>query len=502
MGVREAQPLFIRLAIAIMTIMEALGIRIIERMAQLHSLDASQLSPDINLFRAQYQREIPPHYQGNALTRSMIDVNIILVSQGMLFTPRSTISSFQGFFYTLRKANPALFQRILSPSGTAKVASGNLTTPIKEIAAMNLAGQTLPGDAQMYGWEALEQEARQTGLRLQLLFQGNGLYFNRGSVLFDGENVLAYPDMFLADWLKMDGDAHAAQRIAVSEPSLKRPLLFFLTNADSGMEAFVHEFLPDETYGQGMARLQDIFRRRGVRSALAASPPLVIPDREGSPLYLTLSEVLGRYHANDVRHSLYCPYECAVLLSPELGRAQCLQPEHLARAVSENDNASVTVQLAETLNYFNRADLKNVLNRKGYAGRFAFKTFAGSDFLSIRPLEGVYSHLVPFLTRGGVFGLLQTSGTRGNITGNDGPTLLQLSAILQDLNCQPPFEYDPIIAAASGSQGNDVPNLVCRSRTGKPGLLVELTPVAALDEKMSLRGVVTTPRVGIATLGA
>jgi hypothetical protein len=65
------------------------------------------------------------------------------------------------------------------------------------------------------------------------------------------------------------------------------------------------------------------------------------------------------------------------------------------------------------------------------------------------------------------------------------------------LNAQPPFDRDPIIAAASGSQGNDVPNIVCRGITGKPDLLYELAPEAGLDENPIRRGVVTTPRVGI-----
>lgn len=466
----------------------------------LHPLHTPLLSPLIRVFRAQYMREIPAHYLGNPYTREKIDVNVIYVANSTLVIPRSPATSFQNFYKSLQRANPTLFQRILSPSGTAKVASGNHMTPIKEITAMNLAGLTLPGDAQLYGWDALEREVSQVGLTPQLFFQGNGLYFNRGSAIYDGENLLAYPDLFLADLLESGMTAQEVERIAVSQESLKRPLLFFLSKASGEMVAYLHQFLPAETYRQGLLRLQAMFQRQGVRSALAASPPLVIPGEDDQPVYLPLQEVLGSYHANDVRHSLYCPYEGAVLLSAELGRAQCLQPKRLAAAVSAMSAEPVTVQLSETLHFIDEANLEAVLNKKGYRGRFAFDSKGKEIGISIYPLEGIYSHLVPFLTRRGVLGLVQTSGTRGNITGNDGPTLRQLSAILQDLNRQPPFDHDPIIAAASGSQGNDVPNLICRSQTGKPGLLVELVPAAVLDESAHPRGMVTTPRVAIALI--
>ncbi len=252
-----------------------------------------------------------------------------------------------------------------------------------------------------------------------------------------------------------------------------------------------------------MQRLLEDFRKRGVRSALAASPPLVVPGEKSEPIYLSLEEILSDYHANDVRHSLYCPYEGAVLLSAELGRAHCLQPERLAASISEiaisqMAEERVRLRLAETLNFVSVPRLSAILEKKGYAGRYALAAENGRNFLSINPLEGVYSHLLPFLTQQGQFGLIQTSGTRGNITGNDGPTLRQLSAILRDLNAQPPFEDDQIIAAASGSQGNDVPNVVCRGRTGEPDLLYNLACGASLDDNPMPRGTVTTPRVGIA----
>jgi hypothetical protein len=247
-----------------------------------------------------------------------------------------------------------------------------------------------------------------------------------------------------------------------------------------------------------MQRLVDIFQQRRVRSAFAASPPLVIPGILNEPVYLAPEEILSRFHTNDVRHSLYCPYAGAVLLSAELGRAQCLEPDRLAASLSGLEEARLRLKLAETLNFVSIAGLRSILETNGYAQRYALEMAAGRNILHINPLEGVYSHLLPCVTRQGQFGLIQTSGTRGNITGNDGPTLRQLSAILRDLNDQPPFDRDRIVAAASGSQGNDVPNIVCRGQAGAPGLLHALAPETRLDEHPLPRGQVTTPRLGVA----
>ncbi len=76
-----------------------------------------------------------------------------------MVAPSTPQTTFQHFFEELKKGHPALFQRILSPSGTAKAASTSHLTPIKEIAGLRLAGLALPGDGQLYGWHALEKEA-------------------------------------------------------------------------------------------------------------------------------------------------------------------------------------------------------------------------------------------------------------------------------------------------------------------------------------------------------
>lgn len=471
------------------------------RVIPLQPLPSPGLSRTINVLSARYLRLVPAHYLTNPLTREIIDINILLVKNGSLVTPTLPETTFQHFYQEMNQSNPDLFQQVLSPSGTAKGVTTRHLTPIKEIAGLKLANFSLPGDESLYGWYAMEQDAAQQKARLEIFFQGNGLYFNRGSVLFDGQNLLAYPDQFLSEFLEGGVPFEVRQRLAVDDYSLKRPLLFFVTGNDGKMWPYHHTFEPDESYLQGMRRLENFLRSKGVRAALAASPPLIIPGEDGLPVYLRLPEILKRYHANDVRHSLYCPYRGSVLLSAELSRAQCLQPDRLSHSLSDNVEDRVYLHLRETLRFITLEELLGLLDEKGYRGRYMHTDANGNGHLMwINPLEGVYSFLVPFLTRSGQFGLLQTSGTHGNITGNDGPTMRQLTAILHDLNTQPPFDDDPIIAAASGSQGNDVPNIVCRSRTGVPGLLHVLAPSTSLDKNSFPRGVVTTPRVGIATL--
>jgi hypothetical protein len=471
----------------------------VERISPLHLLATPAVSERLTVLQAKYRRPIPPHYQGNPYIREELVMNLIFVPGGSLVVPKAPRASFLTFFEELRKTNPALFEQILSPTGTAKAASTDLVTPIKQITQMDLAGESLPGDHQFYGWHELESESARMGLDLQLLFQGNGLYFNRGSVFYDGENLLAYPDTALAEILEQDPSLENRERLAVEEKSLKRPLLFFVAEDHGQMSPYLHQFYNHETYRHGMRRLLETFRKQQVRSALAASPPLVIPDADQNPVYLREAEVLSGFHANDIRHYLYCPYEGAVLLSAELGRAQSLRPAALADAMIDRRERRIRLRLVETLNFVTSSELGEILDRKGYAGRYALTCQNGVDYLDLNPLEGVYSHLVLFLTREGQFGLIQTSGTHGNITGNDGPTLRQLSAVLRDLNAQPPFDHDPILAAVSGCQGNDVPNIVCRGQvTGDPNLLYWLAPETVMDNNPVLRGTVTTPRVGIA----
>lgn len=476
----------------------------VERIAPLERQATPEISPAIQVYRGRYARVIPPHYQQNRYIHEWVDINLILVEGGCLVAPSGPRATFQDFYEALELSDPALFQQILSPSGSAKAAATDQATPIKRIAQMTLDGRSLPGDAELYGWYDLERETGQSGFALQLLFQGNGLYFNRGSVIFDGENLHAYPDAYHAEILETTPSLQNRERLAIRENSLIRPLLFFVTGHDGQMWAYFYNFHPEETYREGMRRLANTLRSRRARYALAASPPLVIPDSHYTPHYLARSELLYQFQANDVRHYLYCPYEGVVLLSSELGRAQSLQPGSLTLSISDSPANRVKVRLSETLNFVSIAELRRILDEKGYAGRYHFSqeetlgAKGASDFLHINPLEGVYSHLLPILTQSGRFGLVQTSGTRGNVTGNDGPTLRQLSNILRDLNDQALFAGDPIIAAASGAQGNDVPNIVCRGQSGRAGLLHELSPATRLDDNPAARGAVTTPRVGIA----
>ena len=168
--------------------------------------------------------------------------------------------------------------------------------------------------------------------------------------------------------------------------------------------AYVHHFHRQESYQEGMQRLHQEFERLFVRAALAASPPLILPriSRSSSriePNYLSLREIISRYHANDVRHYLYCPFEGAVLLSTELSRIQCLHPLALARSLSGKPEDRVKVDLRETLNFVSVAHLAAVLESKGYSGRYHFSRENGQESVHINLLEGVYSHLVVFLTR-------------------------------------------------------------------------------------------------------
>lgn len=470
----------------------------IQRVMPLQLLSPGRLSSSISVYRARYQRSIPPHYLINPLTHELIDVNVLMVRDGILTVPTQPRTNFANFYHELSRRYPDLFQQVLSPSGAAKGASTRYLTPIKEITGYHLADLSLPGDDQLYGWFALEEETALLKHQLEVFFQGNGLYFNRGSAFYDGHTLMPYPDQFLAEYLEGGAAFEVRQRLAVDDESLMRPLLFFVTGEDYQMSAFLFEFEPGERYSEGIRRCETVLRTRQARAAMAASPPLVVPGQDGQPIYLSLEEMIGQFHANDIRHSLYCPYRGMVLLSAELSRAQCLQPDRLARSLSGQAGDRVYLRLRETLNYLTVNELMNFLDERGYRGRYMRTGGAGGAHLMwINPLEGIYSFLVPFLTRAGQFGIIQTSGTHGNITGNDGPTIRQLSAILRDLNDQPPFNQDPIIAAVSGSQGNDVLNVVCRSYDGFPGLLSNLDPQASLDDKPVLRGAVTTPRVGI-----
>jgi hypothetical protein len=471
----------------------------------LHLVNTPDLSSNIQVYRAAYTRTIPAHYRGNPVTHREIELNLLLVEGGQLFIPRSDRTSFRGFYEELALRDPELMQKIVSPSGAAKSAASKHLTPIKEITQKQYAGTSLPGDSECYGWEALYAEARMLGQHLQVMFQGNGLYYNRGSVFYAGNQILDYPGSVLQRLLESDRDPEFLDSIGLCADQMNRPLLFLTRSADGKMRPWLHQFLDGETYWQGMARLQAAFQAGQVQEAVSASPPFIIPGPDHLPYYLSLPEVLGQFHANDIRHYLYCPYEGAVLLSAELGRAQCLQPRQLAASVGGRTEDRVTVRCSETLGHVTPQRLAAILDEKGYAQRYSLAEIpqdSGKDpvyELSINPLEGVYSHLILFMTRSGRLGIIQTSGTRGSITGNDGPTFAQLMDILKDLNSQPLFKEDMITAAFSGSQGNDVPNIVCENISGSPGLLFALAPHLGFDQVHPPRGIVTTPRMGITT---
>lgn len=166
----------------------------VERIIPLHLIDTTGLAPAIRVSQASYRRLIPVHYQGNLYIRAEITLNIIMVPGGRLVVPAGRGANFIQFYEDLRHDRPALFQQILAPSGAAKASSTDYITPIKEIAQMCLSGCSLPGDEQLYGWDGVAAEGAEKGNALQLSFQGNGLYFNRGSVFYDGIGMHAYPD--------------------------------------------------------------------------------------------------------------------------------------------------------------------------------------------------------------------------------------------------------------------------------------------------------------------
>lgn len=470
----------------------------IERLTGLTRLDTPALPEAVQVYRAAYRRRIPAHYQGNPLTSEFVRLNLILVADGRLVVPDNSQTNFYDFYRQLEENHPDLHRRIISPLGTAKLAAVNEPTPIKRLNDFRLNGWRLPGEPELFGWNALQRQANRAGQQLTLLFQGNGLYFNRGSAFLTHGRLLLEPDRSLRLGFCEDLTLQTAREMGIRGLSIKRPLIFFVQHPGGLVRPLLVRFAKNETYPQGLDRIEKLIGRLEDAVGFAASPPLVLPGSALQPRFLDLESVLTRFHANDVRHYLYCPYEGAVLLYPELSRSQSLHPRRLARSLSGRRRDRVCLPLKETLRYFQVAELKRILENRGYSGRYHFRERNRQVYLYLNPLEGVYSHLLPFATRQGLFGLIQTSGTHRNITGNDGPTFNQLSAILQDINQQPPFNRDPLWLVVTGSQGNDVPNLVAQDRDGQADLLFRLAPTTTLDRHMLPRGRVTTPRMGIA----
>lgn len=470
----------------------------IERLGDLARLDVPDLPAAVRVYRAAYRRVIPPHYRGNPLTSEFVRLNLILVHGGQLIVPDSPQATFNDLFHHLEQNDPHLHRRIISPVGTARLAAVNEPTPIKRLSEYNLDGWHLPGEPELYGWEALSRQAARSGMDLALIFQGNGLYFNRGSAFLHQGRLLLEPDGSLRLGFCDDLTLSTARQMGIRGRSIKRPLVFFVQHPGGAVRPLIVRFAKRESYPQGLDRIERLLGRLQEAVGFAASPPLVLPGSSPQPRFLDLPAVLARFHANDIRHYLFCPYEGAVLLYPELSRSQSLHPNRLARSLSGQRADRVCLPLKETLLYYQVAELKRILENRGYGGRFHFRERNHQVYLFLNPLEGVYSHLLPFATRQGLFGLIQTSGTHRNITGNDGPTLDQLSAMLADINRQPPFDRDPFWLVVSGSQGNDVPNVVVRDQRGQPDLLYRHAPTTALDRSLLPRGRVTTPRLGIA----
>ena len=464
---------------------------------KLSPLDTPGLHAGLRVLRAVYRRKIPPHYQGNSLTSEYIRLNVLLAPGGRLLVPEEGAADLSDFYRQLRTDTPELYRQIISPVGTARLVDIESQTPIKQITAMELNGQYLPGERELYGWQALDAQAVAQAQILLLAFQCNGLYFNRGSAFFSRGRLLREPDRSRSEYYCAHIDLKSAREMGIRSRSMQRPICFFLQSAQSAVTPLIFRFRREASYPQNMQRLGEQLSAIPDAAGFAASPPLVLPGANGQPHFLSVQEILTGYHANDIRHSLYCPYEGVVLLYPELSRAQSLHPYRLARSLSGRRRDRVCLPLIESLMYFSVAEIRRVLDNKGYSGRYHLREHRRQVYLYLNPLEGVYSHLLPFVTRAGVFGLIQTSGTHHHITGNDGPTINQLREILRDLNTQEPFVTDPLWLAVSGSQGNDVPNLVARDWQNLPGLFYQIAPTTSLDRRDLPRGPVTTPRIGL-----
>jgi len=469
----------------------------VEPIFRLSPLDTPGLQTGLQVLRAVYRRKIPPHYQGNPLTSEYIRLNVLLAPGGRLLVPEEGSAELSDFYRQLRTEKPGLYRQIISPVGTARLVDIERETPIKQITAMELNGQCLPGERELYGWQALEAQAAAQAHSLLLAFQCNGLYFNRGSAFFTRGRLLQEPDRSLSEYYCAHINLKTAREMGIRARSMQRPLCFFLQGSQSAVTPVIFHFRHEVSYQQNMQHLAEQLSAVPDAAGFAASPPLVLPGASGQPHFLSVQEILAGYHANDIRHSLYCPYEGVVLLYPELSRAQSLHPYRLARSLSGRRRDRVCLPLIESLMYFSVAEIRRVLENKGYSGRYHLREHRRQVYLYLNPLEGVYSHLLPFVTRAGVFGLIQTSGTHHHITGNDGPTINQLREILRDLNTQEPFANDPLWLVVSGSQGNDVPNLVARDWQNLPGLLYQIAPTTSLDRRDLPRGQVTTPRIGL-----
>ena len=466
----------------------------VRRLHDIEQIPTPELDPNIIVYQGSWERDLPGHYADNSLTQKKVVINVILPN-GVAQVPTSQSSNFEKIYLEVAADEPQLYEAALRPGGAIKAAGSESISPIKAL----IRNYPFPGDESHQGWDLLAQEAEERGNTLLLSFQGNGLYFNRGSMFFDGQRIIAHPDMELAEKFASSPSAEEVEQLSIYEANLKSPLSLLATLPDGTMRPHYFEFQDEEPYEKGIRRLEEDLKRSDVQSAFSASPPLVIPDDDSAPQYVSLEKALTTYHASDMRHLLYLPFQGGeAVLFPELARFKSRDGAALAHSLSGKAEDRISFPVKETLVTAQSLDtLAIILDQRGYAGRYEIDEGAGT--ISINPLPGVYSHNVPGVTRSGKFVLLQTSGTHGNITGNDGPTFDQLGEIIQDINSQPPFSEDPIISAFSGSQGNDVPNITALSSSGEPGLLADLAPQTKLPSPKPTqpRGKVTTPRIGV-----
>ncbi len=447
-------------------------------------LSTPELPPALSVSRFTFPRKLPVHYQDDVLIGKNTNaafINILQVKDSILVIPADDQSNFKGFMDRLRREKPDLAKQMVSPGGTAKSVANSTDSPIKVLTKTEFDGVHLPGDEELYGWNTLRDSIRDESSDLVLQFQGNNLYFNYGSVFFDGETVYAPQE----EW-RDSGFDH------------EQPMIMQTT--DGKFKPFIFKYAPDESFSQNSERLKNELIASGAKAAFGASPPFVIPDAHGEPIYLDIAKGL-KYPANDVRHYIFCPYLDGPFMFPELSRLQGTDPDLLTKSLSGNVEDRVMIRLDESLQLLgnNMRNIRNFLDRVGYKNRYEiYKTKTGISLL-INLLEGVYSHIIPAIRRNGEFEILQTSGTIGNISGRDGLTYNQSAAMIRELNDTDRYKDNPIIMAFSGSQGNDVPNIVVKGADEQIGLLEEIAPKTSLsDVKSKPRGRVTTPRMGLA----
>ncbi|CAN5190032.1 hypothetical protein BH09PAT2_BH09PAT2_03940 [soil metagenome] len=299
------------------------------RSKSLEKLHTPELSPEITVWQGTWSRKKPLQYglieNGRKFCQTNVAVNVIQTN-GTLYVPDNTHTTFEGIFDAVRENDPSLFDTLLLPGGTAKSATGDHRSPIKAL----IEDHPFPGEEECEGWDQREVDIQNSGKEQLLGAQLNGQFFNRKSALITSNGrVITEPDASLAEKFAA-GMSHEEQvKYGINEESLKRPLLFMVTMSTGEMKPLIFSFTPEETYAEGIARLEEEIKNEHIVSGVAGSPPLVIPDSEGNPQYLTMADALTTYAANDTRHYLYSPYKGSSLLFPEISRMQGTDPSQL-----------------------------------------------------------------------------------------------------------------------------------------------------------------------------